>query len=86
MKFRTVFNFLPAFIFFPKIILTNVNGIVLGPFIFIKKEDKENIEILEHELVHVKQFYRTFGLFCIFYRYESALHFSILLPTTQYIP
>ena len=67
MKFRTVFNFLPAFIFYPKTIFIKFDGITLGPFIFIKEKHKQNIEMLEHELIHVKQFYRTFGLFCILY-------------------
>jgi hypothetical protein len=38
-----------------------------GPFIFIRPEKKGDVGLLEHEKVHVKQFWRTCGLFAIPY-------------------
>lgn len=39
------------------------DGFNLGPIILIRPGFKNDRGLLEHELVHVRQFYRTFGLF-----------------------
>jgi hypothetical protein len=38
-------------------------GQTYGPFIFIRPSSINDIGLLEHEKVHTKQFWRTFGLF-----------------------
>jgi hypothetical protein len=42
------------------------DGCTRGPFIFIRPEYSENYGLIEHEKVHVKQFWRTFGFHVIF--------------------
>lgn len=42
-------------------------GLTLGPFIFIRPSHKDDKGLLEHEKVHVRQFWRTLGLFGIAY-------------------
>lgn len=42
-------------------------GQTIGPFIFIRPEYKDDTGLLEHEKVHVRQFWRTLGLFGIPY-------------------
>lgn len=37
-------------------------GCARGPFIFIRPEYKNDIGLLEHEKIHVKQWYRNIGL------------------------
>lgn len=43
-------------------------GITSGIFISIRYEHRNDLGLHAHELVHVKQFYRTLGLHSIFYR------------------
>ena len=42
-------------------------GRTIGPIIFIRPEYKSDTGLLEHEKVHVRQFWRTLGLFGIPY-------------------
>lgn len=47
-------------------------GAARGPFIFIRPEFKGDQGLLEHERVHVRQFWRTFGLHGLRYRFSRA--------------
>lgn len=42
-------------------------GLAFGPIIFIRPRAKEDEGLLQHELVHARQFWRTFGLHGILY-------------------
>lgn len=42
-----------------------------GPVIFIRLAYKNDIGLLEHEKIHVKQFWRTLGLMGIFYYFSD---------------
>ena len=42
-------------------------GITYGPVICIRPSKKNDRGLLEHEKIHVKQFWRTLGLFGILY-------------------
>lgn len=42
-------------------------GCARGPLIFIRPEYKNDIGLLKHEKVHVKQWYRTIGLHSFLY-------------------
>ena len=42
-------------------------GCARGPFIFIRPEYKNDIGLIEHEKVHVEQWYRTFGFHSLLY-------------------
>lgn len=45
-------------------VLPNIAATTYGPFIFIRPSKRGNVGILEHEKVHVKQFWRNpfFGI------------------------
>lgn len=47
-------------------------GYTRGPVIFIRPEYKNDKGLLEHEKVHVKQFWRTFGLHGLIYRISKS--------------
>jgi hypothetical protein len=47
-------------------------GAARGPFIFIRPQFKGDQGLLEHERVHVRQFWRTFGLHGLLYRFSRA--------------
>ena len=47
-----------------------------GPVIKIKESFKDDKGLLEHEIVHSKQFYRTCGLWSIFYRFSSSWRYD----------
>jgi hypothetical protein len=54
-------------IFYRKKLINNYNGYILPPFgIFIKESEKNNVELINHEKIHWKQFQRlgllNFGL------------------------
>lgn len=54
-----------------KLIPDRFVGAAFGPFIFIRPHKKDDIGLLEHEKVHVRQFWRTLGLFAIPYYFSS---------------
>lgn len=46
-------------IFYRKNLINNYNGYILPPFgVFIKESEKDNKALLDHEMVHWKQFQR----------------------------
>lgn len=51
--------------------LVDMAGKSYGIFISIKKEHKDNEALLQHELTHCRQFYRTLGLHSILYLLSS---------------
>lgn len=68
MKIKFVYGILPAFVFHTdKIIKSHFDAMAFGPVILIRKSWKDNIPLLKHELVHVKQYYRYLGLMGLFY-------------------
>jgi hypothetical protein len=42
-------------------------GLTIGPIMFIRPRAREDEGLLQHELVHVRQFWRTFGFHLIMY-------------------
>lgn len=54
-------------IYTDKLIPKNSAGLTLGPVILIRPAYKNDVGLLEHEKVHVKQWKRTLGLFWILY-------------------
>lgn len=50
---------------------SNSAGCTRGPVIFIRPEYKDDIGLLEHEKVHVKQWYRTLGLHSLLYLFSK---------------
>lgn len=79
MKIYWVYRFFPAFIFATNFfVFPNAGATTYGPFVFIRPSKtfpsipKERAEGLrEHELIHVKQFYRTCGINGILYVFSK---------------
>lgn len=44
---------------------------VLGPIIFVRKAHRNNTALIEHEKVHVHQFWRTFCTHGIWYQFNK---------------
>lgn len=51
-------------------------AITLGPFIFIRPTRKGDVGLVEHEKVHVKQFWKSCGLFWVFYLLSKKARFK----------
>ena len=54
------------------LIPTRFAGYTLGFVILLRPKFKDDIALLEHEKIHVNQFWRTFGLFGIAYKLSKA--------------
>ena len=69
MKIRFVFGFLPAFIFYTNFSIPKKKfmAITRYMFVFIRPRFRNNRCIVEHELQHVRQVYRTFFLWPFIY-------------------
>lgn len=48
------------------------SGCARGPFIFIRPKARHDLALLEHEKVHVRQFWRTLGMHGLLYRFSRA--------------
>ncbi len=44
---------------------------VFGPIIFVRKAHRNNVPLIEHEKVHVRQFWRTFCTHFIWYQFND---------------
>lgn len=51
-----------------RFIPSKFSGLAIGPFILIRPSHKDNKGLLEHEKVHVRQFWRTAGMHGIIYK------------------
>lgn len=51
-------------------------GMAFGPIIWIRPEHKHDIGLLEHEKVHVLQFWRTLGINGILYKFSAKWRFE----------
>ena len=72
MKIKFVYGVLPALVFYTDWFMKDwMSAMAIGPFVFVRKSWKTNEPLLTHELVHVKQFYRTLGLMGIFYKVSA---------------
>ncbi len=68
MVFKKIFGFIPVPIFYTENLIKDwAGGVSYGFFIIIKPKYKESKTLLEHELVHSHQFYRTFGFMSLLY-------------------
>jgi hypothetical protein len=62
MKVRFIWNLIPILIFITNFMPKRFGGYTVGPFILIRPEYKNDEGLIQHELVHVKQFIRSFGI------------------------
>ena len=52
------------------------SGYTLGPMVLIRPSKRHDVGLLQHELMHVKQFWRTWGLFGIPYLLSRTRRFE----------
>jgi hypothetical protein len=52
------------------------SGYTVGPIVLIRPAKRDDVGLLKHELVHVKQFWRSFGLFGIAYWLSKKKRFE----------
>ena len=78
MKIEWIYRFIPVPVFYTSWMVPKA-GKSFGFFVFIKPKYKHDKSLLEHELIHCRQFYRTLGVHVILYklskkyRYKSEL-------------
>ena len=92
MKVYKVYKILPAFVFInDKFVPKRFGALTIGIFIFLKKKHENNEALIQHELEHVKQFYKTFGMNTICYlvnkkkriEYEASAYAVQLFYTSK---
>jgi len=67
---KFVYKILPAFISYSDVLPDGVGGQAKNIFIKILPKYKDDRGILEHELTHVKQCYRTFMFYGTLYKFN----------------
>ncbi len=68
---RFVYRILPVFVFYTDRFMPDPHeGCARLCFIFVRPGKRGDTALLSHEIVHVKQFYRTFGIHGIRYRFS----------------
>ena len=79
IELRWIYKILPVPVFYRRIVRPGIGGVTTFFFIVIQPKLRDKGKILEHELIHCKQFYRTFGLNILLkilshkYRYKNEL-------------
>lgn len=59
-------------LFYTDLMPDRFSGYTLGFVIFLRPSVRGNIEMLEHEKVHVSQFWRSLGTFGILYQFSKT--------------
>ena len=60
------------FVFYTdRVIPKRFGGFTVGPFIFIRPKYREDVGLLEHEKIHVWQFWKTWGFFVPLYAFSK---------------
>jgi hypothetical protein len=79
MEIRWIFGLIPVPIFYTKALTMSYSAFCWCLFIVIRPEKRGKCNLLEHELVHCKQFYRSIGVYPLMYlisrryRYKSEI-------------
>lgn len=62
-----------SLVFYTDLIIPDrFEGYTIGPVILIRPSHRDDKGLLEHERVHVRQFWRTLGLHALVYRFSRA--------------
>jgi len=72
---KYVYGFIPV----PVLIVKDLGwaaGRAYGFFIRIKEDYKDDVGLLEHELQHIRQFYRTLGLHNLMYKFSDRYRYN----------
>lgn len=71
MKLKLVYKICPVLVKYTDTKTKGFAGMSYGVFIKIQKSYKDDIGLLEHELTHSRQFYRTLGISAILYQFKT---------------
>lgn len=83
MNIHFVYKILPVFIFYTESKEENFDAESLFNFIFIKEKYKTNNALLQHEMQHARQFYRTFGFHVLLYLVSKKYRFYSEIDATR---
>lgn len=73
MKLLFVYKVLPSLVFYTNNIKSGFGGMTFGPIVKIREKYKNtDIGLLQHELTHVKQWYRTFLTHGFWYKFSES--------------
>ncbi len=75
MKIKTVYGFIPVPVFIAKD-LGWAAGRAYGVFVRIKEKYKDDEGLLQHELQHIRQFYRTLMLHPLLYKFSARYRYN----------
>jgi len=62
VKWKRIFKIIPISVFYTEKVKGGFAGVSYGPWIKMRPEYKDDNPLLQHELTHCKQWYRTFGI------------------------
>lgn len=92
MEIRKIFKIIPIPIFYTDRIKDGFSGVSYGMWIKIRPRCKNDEGLLQHELTHCKQWYRTFGIHGILtliskkWRYKSELEAYAVQASYEHSP
>jgi hypothetical protein len=79
MEIHWIFGIIPVPVFYTEALTMGYSAFCWCLFIVVRPEKRGKCKILEHELVHCKQFYRSLGFYPLMYsisrryRYKSEI-------------
>jgi hypothetical protein len=73
---KFVYKILPAFVIYTSDLPENKGGVANGFIVRIKPKYKSDNGILQHELTHIKQWYRTFTFHSLLYLFNKKYRLS----------
>jgi hypothetical protein len=68
---RRIYGFIPVPVIYTDNLPERFGGLFCGLWIKIRPKYKHDLGLLEHELTHARQFWRTLGLYAILYQFRS---------------
>ena len=74
MIIKRIFGFIPIPVFYVDKVRDEFAGVSYGPWIKIRNEYKDDNPLLQHELTHCKQWYRTLGIHGLLVMFKNKKH------------
>ncbi len=83
MEVKFVYGIFPALVFYTNRLKEGFNGVANGPVVRIRPGRKDDEGLLQHELTHVRQFYR-FGMIFPALLYWASEDFRLAAEVEAY--
>jgi hypothetical protein len=80
MNFRRIYGIIPVLVFYTDTLPDHVAGRSKGLFVLIKPRYREDEGLIQHELEHVRQFYRPIGAALLAGAMLSIIYPLLALP------